>query len=63
MVKRKRIIGEKETFEISYYITSLDSIQLFSKGVRQHRGIQNKLHWVLDVSFYVLHIIANASLY
>lgn len=51
MVQRKRIIGEKETFEISYYITSLNSIELFSKGVRQHWGIENKLHWVLDVSF------------
>lgn len=51
MVERKRIIGEKETFERSYYITSVESIELFSKGVRQHWGIENKLHWVLDVSF------------
>lgn len=51
MVERERIIGDKETFERSYYITSLESIELFSKGVRQHWGIENKLHWVLDVSF------------
>lgn len=51
MVQRKRIIGDKETVELSYYITSLESIELFSKGVRQHWGIENKLHWVLDVSF------------
>lgn len=51
MVERKRIIGEKETFERSYYITSLESIKLFSNAVRQHWGIENKLHWVLDVSF------------
>ncbi|MCY6353781.1 ISAs1 family transposase [Clostridium sp. ZS2-4] len=51
MVERTRIIGDKETFERSYYITSLESIDLFSKGVRQHWGIENKLHWVLDVSF------------
>lgn len=51
MVGRERIIGDKETFERSYYITSLDSIELFSKGVRQHWGVENKLHWVLDVSF------------
>ena len=51
MVERERIIGDKETFERSYYITSLEAIELFSKGVRQHWGIENKLHWVLDVSF------------
>nr|WP_279221834.1 ISAs1 family transposase [Clostridium sp. JN-1] len=51
MVERERIVGDKETFERSYYITSLESIELFSKDVRQHWGIENKLHWVLDVSF------------
>ncbi|CAM2931673.1 ISAs1 family transposase [Hathewaya histolytica] len=51
MVERKRIVGDKETFERSYYITSLESIELFSNAVRQHWGIENKLHWVLDVSF------------
>jgi len=51
MVERKRVIGDKETFERSYYITSLESIESFSKGVRQHWGVENKLHWVLDVSF------------
>lgn len=50
-VERKRVIGNKETFERSYYITSLESIDSFSKRVRQHWGIENKLHWVLDVSF------------
>ena len=51
MVERKRIVGDKETFERSYYITSLESIKLFSNAVRQHWGIENKLHWVLDVCF------------
>lgn len=51
MVERERVIGDKETFERSYYITSLESIEIFSKGVRQHWRIENKLHWVLDVSF------------
>jgi len=38
--------------EIRYYITSLrpDAARLNSV-VRQHWGIENKLHWVLDVGF------------
>ncbi|HVC90968.1 MAG TPA: ISAs1 family transposase [Acidobacteriaceae bacterium] len=35
-----------------YYITSLkpDGARL-NRGLRQHWGIENKLHWVLDVGF------------
>jgi predicted transposase YbfD/YdcC len=38
--------------EIRYYITSLkpDAARL-NRVVRQHWGIENKLHWVLDVGF------------
>lgn len=38
--------------EIRYYITSLkpDAGRL-NRAVRQHWGIENKLHWALDVSF------------
>ena len=38
--------------EIRYYITSLkpDAARLNS-AIRQHWGIENKLHWVLDVGF------------
>jgi len=38
--------------EIRYYITSLkpDTARL-NRVVRQHWGIENKLHWVLDVGF------------
>jgi predicted transposase YbfD/YdcC len=38
--------------EIRYYITSLkpDAARLNS-AIRQHWGIKNKLHWVLDVGF------------
>ncbi len=38
--------------EIRYYITSLkpDAAQL-NRVIRQHWGIENKLHWVLDVGF------------
>jgi predicted transposase YbfD/YdcC len=38
--------------EIRYYITSLrpDAARL-NRAIRQHWGIENKLHWTLDVSF------------
>ena len=43
--------GKTET-EIRYYITSLrpDAARL-NRVIRQHWGIENKLHWVLDVGF------------
>ncbi len=43
--------GKTET-EIRYYITSLapDPARL-NRCIRQHWGIENKLHWVLDVGF------------
>jgi predicted transposase YbfD/YdcC len=46
-----KLTGKTER-EIRYYITSLkpDAARLNSL-VRQHWGIENKLHWVLDVGF------------
>ena len=43
--------GKTET-EIRYYITSVepDAARL-NRCIRQHWGIENKLHWVLDVGF------------
>jgi len=43
--------NQKETTEIRYYISSLTNIGLFSKAVRSHWGIENSLHWCLDVIF------------
>lgn len=35
-----------------YYISSLDAaVESFQKKIRLHWGIENKLHWVLDVAF------------
>ena len=42
--------GEKTTDE-RYYITSLTSVEAFSKAVRAHWGIENTLHWCLDMTF------------
>jgi predicted transposase YbfD/YdcC len=38
--------------ETRYYITSLQpDAALLNQAIRQHWGIENKLHWTLDVSF------------
>ena len=41
----------KISFERRYYITTLICIEIFAKGVRGHWGIENNLHWSLDVAF------------
>jgi predicted transposase YbfD/YdcC len=52
MVERERDFGEKIEKEKSYYIGSVGSdAQIFGSAVRSHWGIENSLHWVLDVSF------------
>ncbi len=37
--------------DFRYYITSLTDVQTFSKAVRKHWGIENSLHWCLDMAF------------
>lgn len=37
--------------DFRYYITSLADIQTFSRAVRKHWGIENSLHWCLDMTF------------
>jgi len=41
----------KTQHETRYFITSLTDIEQFSSTVRQHWGIENHLHWHLDVTF------------
>ena len=51
MVVCTRIIGEKETKEARYYISTLPSqAERILQAVRKHWSIENKLHWVLDVA-------------
>ena len=37
--------------ETRYFITSLVDVESFAKAVRAHWGIENSLHWCLDVVF------------
>lgn len=47
----------KRSSEIRYYISSVDHRQrgyhadFFARTIRSHWGVENKLHWSLDVSF------------
>jgi len=56
MVKSERKVGEELQTCTRYYITSLDkdlesdAIRILAAS-RSHWQIENKLHWVLDVSF------------
>lgn len=52
MVEAERIIKGEVSRERRYYISSLsgDAKQL-GRAIRSHWGIENSLHWVLDVDF------------
>jgi predicted transposase YbfD/YdcC len=41
----------KVTRETRYYLTSLVDADEFGRAVRSHWGIENGLHWVLDIAF------------
>jgi len=42
----------RETSEVRYYISSLPvGVKRFAEAVRGHWGIENSLHWVLDMTF------------
>jgi len=52
MVESIREIDGKATLERRYYLCSLKlDVETFARAVRGHWGVENKLHWVLDVCF------------
>ena len=52
MIESKRIVNDEVSTEKRYYICSTaGSAKQFGAGVREHWGIENKVHWVLDVTF------------
>lgn len=52
IVERTRYLWNKTTHDVQYYLCSLpaDSPRI-SAAIRQHWGIENSQHWVLDVTF------------
>ena len=52
MVESERTVRGKTKIERRYYISSLEkNASLFAKAVRLHWGIENSVHWVLDMAF------------
>ena len=52
MVFRRRTIRGCEQMEVHYYLCSIRmGVKRFARTVRGHWGIENKLHWSLDVNF------------
>ncbi|MCC5631563.1 ISAs1 family transposase [Nostoc sphaeroides CHAB 2801] len=52
MVVRLRHLWNKITHEVQFYLTSLDSDALIlGRAIRLHWGVENGLHWTLDVTF------------
>lgn len=51
LVESVRIVDGKTTVETRYYISSLpNDAELLGQSVRSHWGIENSLHWILDVA-------------
>ena len=51
-VTAQREIRDKLTSETRFYISSLDHhAKDFNKYIRQHWGVENQLHWTLDMIF------------
>jgi predicted transposase YbfD/YdcC len=52
MVEAVREINGKASTERRYYLSSLPlGVETFARAVRSHWGVENKLHWTLDVCF------------
>ncbi len=52
MLRAERRIGKKSSRDARYYISSLENnAKLALHAARGHWGIENGLHWVLDIAF------------
>ena len=52
MVESIREIEGKASLERRYYLSSLPlDVSTFARAVRSHWGVENKVHWVMDVCF------------
>src|SRR6516225_1848065 len=53
LVESTREVDGKTTLERRYYLSSLPlGIETFARAVRSHWGVENKVHWVMDVCFH-----------
>jgi predicted transposase YbfD/YdcC len=52
LVESTRRLGATVTTEARHYLSSLPAdAATLARTIRSHRGIENRLHWVLDVTF------------
>ncbi len=53
MIESERTVGDKVSTERRYYISSLpgDNAKQVARAIRKHWGVENDLHWSLDVAF------------
>ena len=52
LVMRTREVNGEVSEEVVYYLSSLPpQVKTFAQAVRGHWGIENRLHWSLDVTF------------
>jgi len=53
MVESIRQLDGKTTVERRYYLSSLPlGVETFARAVRSHWGVENKVHWIMDVCFH-----------
>jgi len=50
-IEKEDLVSGKRTKESRYYISSQTDIELCADAIRSHWGIENQLHWHLDVTF------------
>ena len=52
MIETQRTINKETSIEYRYYIGSIENnAECFAQSVRKHWGVENGLHWQLDMSF------------
>lgn len=51
MVRAERRLPHETTQETRYFLLSFSSVNTFAYAVRSHWGIENSVHWVLDLAF------------
>jgi predicted transposase YbfD/YdcC len=51
-IESERFVGDTLSVEKRYYLSSLpNDAKLLNEAIRSHWGVENSLHWVLDVTF------------
>ena len=50
-IRAQRQVGEEKSCEDRYHIASITGAKRVLEAVRSHWGIENELHWTLDIAF------------